>query len=191
MIQYKQYDNCRGGKLKYFIYTFFFEQEKYIKLEKQEKYLLCLMYMYSDNKGKLLVTQTEICKIANAYKSLLTDKKKKFIELGFILPSENDEIFMKIPNDVKSVNKIEINEEFIIGRYKHLDNGTKLFYAYCLYMQKNQNEKYIEYSNDEIKAPFAGSINTIKKYCNELQKEHLLIRVRTSVSHSYHFKEIE
>lgn len=191
MIQYKQYDNCRGAKLKYFIYTFFFEQEKYIKLEKLEKYLLCLMYMYSDNEGKLLVTQTEICKKANKHRSILSDKKKKFIELGFIVPSENDEVFMKIPNDVKSVNKIEINEEFIIGRYKHLDHGTKLFYAYCLYMQKKQNKQYIEYSNDEIKAPFAGSINTIKKYCRELQKEDLLIRTRTSVSHSYHFKEIE
>lgn len=84
-----------------------------------------------------------------------------------------------------------MNKELVSGKFKHINNGAKLFYTYCLYIQRIKNKSYIEYSNNEIKRPFTGSINTIKKYCKELQKEDLLDRVRTGVSHSYHFKEIK
>lgn len=175
--------------MRYFFYTFFFEEEDYISLERLEKYLLSLMYMFSDEEGKLTVTQQKICDLANTSKTVLSLKKKYFEELGFMEQIDND-IYMKIPKDVKSLKTIDIDKELVVGKYKQLNNGSKLFYTYCLYLQKQSGEDYIEYSNEEIKKPFAGSINTIKKYCKELQEVDLLDRIRTSVSHSYHFKEI-
>lgn len=177
--------------MKYFIYTFFFEQDKYITLERLEKYLLCLMYMHSDEDGKLIVKQKEICDMANTSKTVLSLKKKYFEELGFMVQTDKSNIYMKIPKDVIHVQKIDMNEELITGKYRNLNNGAKLFYTYCLYQQELNGREYIKYTNVEIKKPFTGSINTIKKYCNELQRFDLLDRVRNGVSFLYHFKKIE
>lgn len=147
------------------------------------------MYMYSDDEGKLTVKQKEICRMAGTLEQILSGKKKYFTELGFMYQDENN-IYMKIPKDVKTIKKIEMNEELVVGKLKDINNGTKLFYTYCLYLQKLKNQEYVVYSNDEIKAPFTGSINTIKKYCKELQEVGLLNRERKHITISYHFNEI-
>lgn len=174
----------------YFIYTFLFEKEEYIQLEGLEKYLLLLMYSNTDDENRLLKNQESISELANTSKYVLSRKKRTFKDLELIEEINKNNLIMTIPSSVHKVEKIEVNRELIDGKYRNLKSGSKLFYIYCMYLQKLSEQEYNVYSNEEIKKPFTGSINTIKKYCNDLEKVGLLKKVRTGVSNSYHFKEI-
>lgn len=174
----------------YFIYTFIFEKEEYIQLEGLEKYFLLLMYSNTDNENRLIKSQESISELANTSKYVLSRKKRTFKDLELIDEINRNNIIMTIPSSVHKVEKIEVNSELIDGRYRKLKSGSKLFYIYCMYLQKQSGQEFNIYSNEEIKKPFTGSINTIKKYCNELEKVGLLEKVRTGISNSYHFKEI-
>lgn len=176
---------------KYFVYTFLFEQDEFIELEGLEKYFIMLMYSNTDENYKVTIPQQNISELANTSKFVLSRKKKKLNALNIFEEMNKSNIIMKIPESVKHVKKIYLSNELVEGKYRSLKPGTKLFYVYCLYLQRLSGQSYIIYSNDEIKKPFAGSINTIKKYCKELQEVDLLVRERSGVSFSYQFKEIE
>lgn len=176
---------------KYYIYTFFYEQEEFIKLEALEKYFLMLMYSNTDENNRLTKTQGYISELSNTSKYVFSRNKNKLKQLGFIEEVDKNKIIMNIPRSVNRLEKIYINQELVEGKYKNLRAGTKLFYIYGLYLQQKTNEEYIIYRNYEIKKPFTGSINTIKKYSKELQDNGLLDRVRSGISYSYHFIEIE
>lgn len=174
---------------KYYIYKLFFEDNKYNKMESKFKYLLAMMYSHMrESDHKMDITQQYLSEISNIDMSTITLNKPKLKESGFIDYDSYYDIFMKLPSNEE---KIFINSEFIEGKYKNLGHGTKLFYTYCLYLQELSGQNNIIYSNEEIKQPFVGSINTIKKYCKELQEVGLLDRTRSGVSHSYHFIEIK
>lgn len=172
----------------YFIYKHFFEDNESKKIGSKFKYLLAMMYSHMrESDFKLDITQYYLCEITNIDMKTLTLNKPELREQGFISYSNYYEIFMIPPYNNE---KIYINNEFIDGKYKHLHQGTKLFYTYCLYLQKQKQKEYVVYNNSEIKGPFAGSINTIKKYCKELQEVGLLHRTKSGLTISYHFEEI-
>ncbi|MHD0398787.1 hypothetical protein ACY2DA_13275 [Staphylococcus simulans] len=175
-------------KSNYYTYSAIFDDKKYQEIDNNYKYILALMYSnmnISDNVFKMnpndFIDKFDVLK-GTFRRGKLVLKKYNLIEE--IKPHM---YIMKTPQNTE---KIFIHEELIIGKYRHLGKGTKLFYSYFLKKQMQQGQDYIHYTIADLMKPFAGSHKTTNKYCKELVEAGLLDKVDKGRSYKYHFKEI-
>ncbi|MFS4929549.1 MarR family transcriptional regulator [Staphylococcus argenteus] len=174
-------------KNKLYIYKFFFQDERYIKLDIQPKYILIILYSMCDDDYYFRHKKIELAKKLNVSKQTITNTLKRLEDKGYI--SRID------PNNIKLIkptgtDKIPMSEELILGDYNNLSYGAQIFYTYYQNLQEQENKEYLKISGEEIVKPIGISVRTLQECYKELESVGLLKKGRESYTNTFSFKKI-
>lgn len=164
-----------------------FQEESYKRLGMSLKYLLAILYSLSDEYDYLTVRQVDLARMLGVSRKTINDGIIELSKNGFLSMDSGKTIKLFRPQNREI---IPINEELIFGKYKNLSYGSKIFYIYYLYLQKQNKKGYILIKGTEIGKPVNRNIRTIQKYYKELESVGLLIKDKELGINKLQFIEI-
>lgn len=171
-----------------YIYKCFFEDEKYIQLRLSKKYLLVLLYNFSDENGIVTKTQPQLGELTNKNKSVINVDLKILAANGFIEIKKKEYIKVNRP---KNRDRILISKEFVSGKYKNLLDGSKFFYVYFSYLQEKNDKEYIMMRGKDIIKFMGVQVKVMQRYYRELEEVGLLEKGRKGTSNTFKFNKIK
>lgn len=169
------------------IYKCFFHEQKYIQLGFRKRYLLALMYIFSDKNDHVVLLQKDLSKLMNKSKQNINSAIKELATEGFVEVKRNKYIKVNRPANRES---IPMSKELVDGKYQYLSKGAKFFYIYFSHLQKKENEEYILMKGVDIIKIMGVDIKVMQKYYNELEEVGLLKKGKQGVSNTFDFKKI-
>lgn len=171
----------------FYIYKCFFEDEKYIQLRLRKKYLLVLLYNFSDENGYVKKTQQQLGELMNRHRSVVHVDLKYLADNGFIEMKKKRYIRVNRP---KNRDRIFMSKEFVSGKYKNLLDGSKFFYIYFSYLQEKNDKTYIMMRGKDIIKFMGVQVKVMQRYYRELGEVGLLEKGRKGAFNTFNFKKI-
>lgn len=176
-------------KCKLMIYRCLFEEEKYIRLDMRPKYILALIYAFTDSNNYSQLKQRDISNMMNITKQNVNDSIRLLERDGFIkrITANGNRGTIKI-NKPNNKGSIPISRELIDGKYQALSKGTKLFYSYYRWVQEQEESDYIKIKGVDIVKRMNESIKSIQAHCKELEEVGLLQKSKQGNFNTFDFK---